>query len=183
MEKKFIVDFIEYLEDTVDGEMYLSEPFNGTAISDASEENRKYMISVNENVKALDYLYKTGIMNDIAEKVDSEIFDDGEGKLEVVGFMIDPEKLMPYLDELKKKFPLSWLDEAIDRQACWVSGCISVIGNMGTYRDNCGCVSKSWELRCLHGYNYRIISEISDIYRTEGNESAGKKIIDMCLHK
>ena len=115
------------------------------------------------------YLHTKGILENISMKY----FGDDNGAI----FTFDAEKLEPYREQMLNSGVENAemaVDCIMDRKfkPCIYCGAITPGWYMMTYRDNCGCVSKSWECGMCKNFNNETVHTVSEKRQDLGIESA-----------
>lgn len=149
---------------------------NGKAVLINAEnygpQDQKVIRAINANLRAFEALYKSGELATASEYMTEYT----EGDDTTVYFVVDADKLDQAM--LEAQFPENDIFQE-EFTPCIFSGCISVVGNMRTYRDNCGCVSKSWEIPVVQYLSNP--SRVAEVRDTQGPAAAGIEAIKTLL--
>lgn len=131
----------------------------------------------NDNARAFDEMYKNGTLKELAALIYEDI--DKPKNSKYVHFVIDLDVID---DDMRKKIHEKYPHESVTNcgnySPCHYTGCISLINPIRkTYRDNCGCISSSWELSQVEIYRNEDANDIYDIWMEKGSIEAGKEAV------
>ena len=111
------------------------------------------------------HLYEKGIL----KKVSFEYKDEADG----TAFAFDAEELEPYRKEMLKSGTYNAelaVNYILDTEytPCIYCGALELSWTMLTYRDNCGCVGRSWECGMCKTLHAEVLQKINKIKEEKG---------------
>ena len=115
------------------------------------------------------FLYEKGILKEVS-------FEYRDYSDETI-FALDAENLEPYRNEMinsgtyKAELAVKYIFDA-KFTPCRFCGGLTLSQPMLTYRDNCGCIGRSWECDLCEYLNVDDLSKISRIKRKKGSKAA-----------
>lgn len=133
---------------------------NGTPELRDTKDNmwRDYNIKANCNIEMYFELYQTGELKAIS-KYYHEYSKKDQPDVRIIDFVIDPDNLP---EELLQRYPKSSLKDIANMPRCNYTRCIGLaLQCHSTYRDNNGCVSKSYEHPLVMNFSNQ---ECDDLY-------------------
>ena len=140
--------------------------------------SEKFCDETNAIRRMYEYLYKNGILEKISFRFKLHHEDPQ------IDFAFDSKDLEPYREQMLNSglkdadVAVRWiLDEK--NMPCKYSGAIQVSWPMMTYRDNSGCVGRSWEVAMVQELNMSEASEVAEVYREKGCRAAVEKLWDV----
>lgn len=123
--------------------------------------------------KAVREMYEYLDQKGILKTASFEYFTNDYG----TSFAVDTKDLECYREEMLNsgtympELAVRWIfDEEVT--PCIFCGAIKLSWTMLTYRDNCGCVGKSWECGMCNEVDGRFASKIAEIRKKEGVKAA-----------
>lgn len=145
-----------------------------TSIADNNSRAADTTAQIINNVYA--WLYQAGILKKISFRY-VEYSD-------MVFFAFDVKDLVPFIKQLQDA-NIDNVDIAIrllfytDLKRCRYSGAHQLLETMETYRDNCGCLGKSYENFMIQDMNNLAVGEIYKVKQDLGIRAAAEKAFDM----
>lgn len=134
--------------------------------NDADNPFNKKIVAVN-NMYA--WLYNQGILKEVS----FEYIDDPDATY----FAFDTESLKPYKDLMEHS---GVVESALSIKhifeekytPCLYTGAIELSWTMSTYRDNCGCVGKSWECCLARSFDNQAVQKAIEVKQNDGVKAA-----------
>ncbi len=135
---------------------------------------KDYNERANKNIKMFYGLYKSGELESLSEYFSTKD-DKKEPDIKYVYFVIDVEKISDeFVKRMNKRYPGNSLNDIPKMGVCDYTQCIGLIDQPYTsYRDNCGCVSRSFELPSAMYISNAECHKLSKIAREQGPVQSG----------
>ena len=126
------------------------------------------------------FLYEKGILKEVS----FEYRDDAQGTT----FALDADKLEPYREEMINSGTYM-ADLAVyhildaEYTPCVYCGSLELSWTMMTYRDNCGCIGRSWECGMCKALRGKDLCKVSEVEEEKGVKVAVSKLWDIIYGK
>lgn len=144
------------------------------------EQNQKIAV-YNENRKALDYLYQSGVLADISSYFFVEQSNQSLHAEKSVCCVFAVRKIESYKYELLEKFPENTI--FADLKPCEATGCITVTQPMGFHARKTpnGNTYESWEIPLIQLFSAEHIATLETIQAAYGSSFAGLASLQLCF--
>lgn len=171
-------------------EKTLYDDFNKRIICDSYDKFEKHLLSnefnkqniddFNKKISAVNNMYGWLYNQGILKKISFEFKDYSD----VTYFAFDVEDLKPYRSQMECcgiQDAMLAVEHIFDVKysPCLFSGAIELGWTMQTYRDNGGCIGKSWECELCKHLDGKSLHEIAKTRKEKGVKEAVKQAFSM----